>query len=58
MLRIGVEAKGGEDGHYIGPVISHGKENLWFTLGSAFEVGSVEEGEPEFQVRMIIGMGF
>lgn len=57
LLRIGLEAKGSKDGHYIGPVISHGGR-FWVTLGSAFNVGSVEEGKPEFQMRMLLGIGF
>ena len=57
LLKLGVEAKGGEKGHYIGPTISHGKGRFWATLGSAFAVSSVEEGEPEFQIRMLLGIG-
>lgn len=57
LFRLGIEAKGGEDGHYVGPVISHGKGRFWATLGSAFNVGSVETGEPEFQMRMLFGIG-
>lgn len=57
LLRLGVEAKGGEDGHYVGPVISHGKGRFWATLGSAFAVSSVEDDKPEFQIRMLLGIG-
>lgn len=57
FLRIGLEAKGSEGAHYIGPVISHGVEKLWFNLGSAFGVGKIEKGKPEFQVRLLIGVG-
>lgn len=57
LVRLGVEAKGGKDGHYVGPVISHGKGRFWATLGSAFAVSSVEEGEPEFQTRLLLGIG-
>jgi len=56
LLRIGIEAKGSEDGHYIGPVISHGGK-YWIALGSAFKVGSVESGKPGFELRMIFGIG-
>jgi len=58
LFRVGFEAKGSEDGHYIGPVISHGRENLWVTLGSAFKIGEIKEGKPEFQIRMLLGIGF
>jgi hypothetical protein len=57
FLRVGIEAKGGEAGHYVGPVISHGNENFWVALGSAANVGSVDEGRAEFQARMLLGMG-
>jgi hypothetical protein len=56
LFRIGVEAKGSEDGHYIGPVISHGGR-FWVALGSAINVGNVGEGKPEFQMRMLLGVG-
>jgi hypothetical protein len=58
LLRLGFEIKGNKYGHYIGPVISHGKDDLWVTLGSAFQVGKVKEGKPEFQIRMLLGIGF
>jgi len=58
LLGVGLEAKGSEDGHYIGPVISHGREDLWVTLGSAFSLGQIKEGKPEFQIRMLLGIGF
>ena len=57
MLRVGLEAKGSESGHYIGPVISHGREDLWVALGSAFGIGEIEEGKPEFQIRLLMGKG-
>ncbi len=56
LLSVGLEAKGSEDGHYIGPVISHGGR-FWVALGSAINVGSVEAGKPEFQMRMLLGIG-
>lgn len=55
-MRLGVEAKGGEHGNYLGPVISHGAENLWVTLGSAFGLGDITGGKPEFQLRMLLGV--
>lgn len=56
-LNIGLEAKGSRDGHYIGPVISHGSKHLWVALGSAFAITSVEEYKPEFQLRLLVGIG-
>ncbi len=58
LFRVGFEAKGSENGHYIGPVISHGREDLWVTLGSAFHIGEINKGNPEFQIRMLVGIGF
>ncbi len=57
LLRMGFEAKGSEKGHYVGPVIAHGSERFWVALGSVFNVGSVEEGAPEIQMRMLLGIG-
>lgn len=57
LLRIGLEAKGSENGHYVGPVISHGGR-YWVALGSAFKVSSISEGKPEAQVRLLLGFEF
>lgn len=56
LLRVGIEAKGSKDGHYVGPVISHGVEHLWVALGSAINVNEVKTGKPELQFRMILGI--
>ncbi len=58
LLRVGAEGKGGESGHYLGPVISHGRDNLWVALGSANRLGKAAEDTPEFQLRMLLGIGF
>jgi hypothetical protein len=55
LLSLGVEFKGSEKGHYWGPVISHGKGNLWMAVGSVFHIGDVDDGEPETQIRMLFG---
>jgi len=55
LLSLGVEVKGSEKGTYWGPVISHGKGNLWMAIGSAFHIGKVDAGEPETEIRMIFG---
>jgi len=57
LFRIGLEAKGSEEGNYIGPVISHGRDNLWVALGSAFKIGTIKNGIPGFQIRMLLGVG-
>ncbi|MGB9620860.1 MAG: hypothetical protein ACPL4C_00290 [Brevinematia bacterium] len=55
-MRVGVEAKGNLDGHYISPVISFGREDIWFNLGSAFGIGQIKEGKPNLQIRTLIGI--
>lgn len=55
LLRIGLEAKGGEEANYIGPVISHGAGHTWVALGSAFGIGDIEEDKPEFELRLLLG---
>ncbi len=57
LLRVGLEAKGSESGHYVGPVIAHGREDLWVALGSGIKVGDVDEGKPELRLRMLLGVG-
>ncbi|MGC8964311.1 MAG: hypothetical protein ACP5KI_02960 [Brevinematia bacterium] len=56
LLRVGVEAKGNPNGHYISPVISFGREDIWFNLGSAFGIGQIKEGKPNLQIRTLIGI--
>lgn len=57
LADLGLELQGGASGHYLGPVISHGRDKLYVALGSAFALGSVTEGKPRFMLRMIIGVG-
>ena len=57
LFHPGIEFKGSEYGHYWGPTISHGTHDIWFSLGAAFELGTVKEGKPEMEIRMIIGVG-
>jgi len=56
LLTLGLEARGGENGHYLGPVISHGKDGVWVALGSAFAVSPIKNNKPEAMIRMIIGV--
>ena len=56
LLKVGLEGKGSESGHYIGPTISHGEEDLWFTLGSAFKISGDEKDKSEFQIRFLLGV--
>ncbi len=58
LLRLGVEAKGSEHGHYLGPVVSHGREHAWVALGSAVKISDIDAGNPELQIRMIVGVAF
>ncbi len=57
ILSIGLEAKGSEHGHYIGPVIAHGSEHLWVALGSALAVSPTPASKPRFQIRLLLGIG-
>lgn len=57
LFSFGLEAAGEKSGNYLGPTISHGNQDLWITLGSLFKLGNVDTGKPEFQIRMIIGVG-
>ena len=57
LLRAGFEIKGSENGHYLGPTISHGVHDIWFSLGSAFAVGAVKGEKPDMEIRMIMGIG-
>ena len=57
LIRFGFEFKGSEEANYLGPVISHGKDGLWMSLGSAFKIGKVEKGKPEFELRWMLGIG-
>ena len=57
LFHAGIELKGSEYGHYWGPTISHGTHDIWFSLGSAFALGTIKEGKPEMEIRMIMGVG-
>lgn len=57
LFSFGIESVGDKSGNYFGPTISHGNSELWFSLGSLFKLGKVDEGKPEFQIRMIAGVG-
>ena len=56
LLSIGLEIKGGKNGHYLGPVISHGKDAFWVALGSAFAITEIINNKPEIMLRMILGI--
>ncbi|QLH53328.1 MAG: hypothetical protein CH6_1193 [Candidatus Kapaibacterium sp.] len=57
LFRAGVEFKGDKDVHYIGFVFSHGKENLWIAAAPTFMFSKNLNSKPEFQFRMILGLG-
>ena len=57
VLNMGIEFKGSEYGHYWGPVISHGINDIWVSLGSAMAINQIKENKPESEIRMIIGVG-
>ena len=57
LFYAGIEIKGSEYGHYYGPTISHGTHDVWFSIGTAFVMGTVKENKPEMEIRMIMGVG-
>ena len=57
LFNAGIEIKGSENGHYWGPTISHGIHDIWFSLGSAFALGTIKEGKAEMEIRIIMGVG-
>ncbi len=56
LFRLGMEIKGSEYGHYIGPVIAHGTESTWVTFGAGFALTPMKEGKPGFLLRMLLGV--
>jgi len=58
LLSVGVEAFGGEDAHYAGPVIAHGNENFWVSLGLVMRHTGTDEHGPKTAVRMLSGWSF
>ena len=56
LLKIGLETRGSDNGHYIGPVISHGTGKAWVALGSAIAVTDIKNNKPEMMIRMILGI--
>jgi len=56
LFNFGFESKGDKNGYYFGPTLSHGTENLWVALGSLYGISKIEEGKPEIQIRMILGI--
>lgn len=56
LLTLGLEARGGENGHYIGPVISHGTGKAWVAFGSAIAFTDIKNNKPQLMLRMIIGV--
>ncbi|MFQ6612320.1 MAG: hypothetical protein ACE5D2_04380 [Fidelibacterota bacterium] len=57
ILGFGLESQGSENGHYLGPVISHGKDGLYVALGSGFAITKIKNNQPEVMLRLIIGLG-
>ena len=57
IFRTGLELKGSANGHYAGPVVSHGKEELWVALGVLRAITDVTAGKPKVMIRVIVGVG-
>lgn len=56
LLTLGLEVRSGRNGHYIGPVISHGTGKAWGASGSAIAVTDIKNNKPQLMLRMIIGI--
>jgi hypothetical protein len=56
LLRLGLETFGNANRQYWGPVIAHGVGDLWVSLGSGFAVTTVPNDQPEFMMRLLIGV--
>lgn len=56
LLTLGIEARGGKNGHYIGPVISHGTDKAWVAFGSAVAITDIKNNKPQLMLRMIMGI--
>ena len=56
LLKIGLETRGSGNGHYIGPVISHGTGKAWIALGSVVAITNIKNNKPETMLRMILGI--
>lgn len=56
FFNLGIESKADKYGNYVGPTLSHGTEKLWVAIGSLHPLGKIEEGKPEIQIRMILGI--
>lgn len=57
LLSLGVEARGGEEGHLVGPVVGHGLGDLWMAFGSGLLLGRGDGREAELETRLILGVG-
>ncbi|MFQ6605611.1 MAG: hypothetical protein ACE5D8_08685 [Fidelibacterota bacterium] len=55
LVKLGLEIKGSEAGHYIGPVISHGNEKRYIAVGSLIILSTATD-QPEFMFRSILGI--
>jgi hypothetical protein len=56
LLSLGLEAKGSESGHSIGPVLGHGLGDLWMSLGSSVLLGNGDGHEAELETRLLLGI--
>ncbi len=56
LVGFGLEFKGGPNGHYWGPVLSHGHGGLYMALGSAISATPIKNNKPDFMVRFLMGI--
>jgi len=56
ILSLGMESQGSDNGHYLGPVITHGRDGLYMALGSGFAITPIKNQKPKTMFRLIIGL--
>ncbi|MCK5330178.1 MAG: hypothetical protein KAK01_02130 [Candidatus Marinimicrobia bacterium] len=57
LFKAGIEMRSSETGTYFGPTVSHGSERFWFAIGTLYAISEVDNGKPEFMLRLILGIG-
>ncbi|MBM4119034.1 hypothetical protein FJ251_15125 [bacterium] len=55
LLSLGLEVRGSEEAHYLGPVIGHGAGDLWVALGAAVRVSGDAATTAEVETRLLVG---
>ncbi len=57
LFGFGMEMTGDKNAQYAGPMINHGKSDLWVTLSTGFRIAGDKNNTPDFKMRLILGVG-